>query len=122
MTSEVTIVAEQLSGVLQVPLEEVLEKNKGFYCLVGDNASSLEARPVKLGSSNEQFVVIEEGRGGIQVAMNPRQYEQRWFSSLSIRICSLQKRPGSGKNKSQPPDNVEPVTLLKKEKVKKNSE
>ena len=41
MTSEVTIVAEQLSDVLQVPLQGVLEKNKGFYCLVGDSASSL---------------------------------------------------------------------------------
>ncbi len=124
MTSEVTIVAEQLSDVLQVPLQGVLEKNKGFYCLVGDNASSLEARPVKLGSSNEQFVVIEEGlESGIQVAMNPRQYAEKVvFPPYPSGYARSKKRSGSGKKKSQPPDNVEPVTLLKKEKVKKNSE
>ena len=102
----------------------MLEKNKGFYCLVGDNASSLEARPVKLGSSNEQFVVIEEGlESGIQVAMNPRQYAEKVvFPPYPSGYARSKKRPDSGKNKSQPPDNVEPVTLLKKEKVKNNSE
>ena len=124
MTSEVTIVAEQLSDVLQVPIQGVLEKDKGFYCLVGNSLSSLEARPVMLGSSNEQFVVIEAGlESGIQVAMNPRQYEEKVeFPPYPSEYVRSKKRSDSGKKKSQPPDNVEPVTLLKKEKVKKNSE
>ena len=81
--------------------------------MVGDSASSLKARPVKLGGSNEQFVVIEKALKRDQVAMNPRQYDKVVFT-LSIRIRSSQKRSGSGKKKSQPPDNVEPDSSKRK--------
>lgn len=77
MTSEVTIEAEALQDVLQVPLQAVLEKDNGFYCLVGVDARDLEVRPVQLGSANEQFVVIEKGlTAGLSVAVNPRQFEE----------------------------------------------
>ena len=77
MTSEVSIQAESLPDVLLVPLQAVIEKDKGFYCLTGENPRALKALPVKLGNANAQFVVIEAGlEAGIQVAMNPRQYEE----------------------------------------------
>ena len=116
MTSEVSIQAESLQDVVRVPLQALLEKGKGFYCLVGSDPKNLEALPVKLGTANEQFVVIEAGlEAGTQVAMNPRQYEEQ----VQFPKFPKEYRPPAKKGKSGRPDsqegessNVSGVTLL----------
>jgi HlyD family secretion protein len=119
MTSEVTIVAEELKNVLQVPLQAILEKDKGFYCLVGDNMKNLEAKPVELGSANEQFVVIKRGlMAGLSVAMNPRQFEEEiQFPGYPSEFRSKgRKSPSRKKIKSENPESeVKGVTRLEKE-------
>jgi len=119
MTAEVTIVAEELKNVLQVPLQAVLEKDKGFFCLVGDNLKNLEAKPVELGSANEQFVVIKSGLvEGLFVAMNPRQFEEEIkFPSYPSEFRVKGKKSSSRKKiKSENSESeVKGVTRLEKE-------
>jgi HlyD family secretion protein len=119
MTSEVMIVAEELEDVLQVPLQAVLEKDKGFYCLIGNNVKKLEAMPVELGSANEQFVVIKRGlKAGVSVAMNPRRFEEEiQFPSYPNEFrFKDRKSPSKKKNKSENEESdANRVTRLDKE-------
>ena len=119
MTSEVMIVAEELENVLQVPLQALLEKDKGFYCLVGNNVKKLEAIPVELGSANEQFVVIKRGlKAGVSVAMNPRQFEEEIKFPSYPNAFRSKDRKSSSKKKNQSENSesdVNRVTRLDKE-------
>jgi HlyD family secretion protein len=119
MTSEVTIIAEELKNVLQVPLQTILEKDKGFFCLVGDNIKNLEARPVELGSANEQFVVIKRGLvEGVSVTMNPRQFEKEVSFPSYPSDFRLKREKSSSKKKiksEKSESEVKGVTRLEKE-------
>ena len=55
-------------------MQAVYAHGKDFYAFVF-NDGAWEARPVKVGPTNDKFFVIEEGLSeGDRVAMNPRAY------------------------------------------------
>lgn len=93
LSAAVSVYVEQRPDALQVPVQSIFEHGNELYCLV-KNASrgdqiSLEPRRVRIGSSNDSFVTIEnesivEGADGIKeglapkelVVMDPRKYEK----------------------------------------------
>lgn len=60
LTAEVKIHLEHLSDVVQVPVQAVLEHGEQHYVVLRDG-DQLQAKEVKLGSTNDKFVVIREG-------------------------------------------------------------
>ncbi len=72
MTADVSILVEELPDALQVPVQAVIEQGGRHYCLMR-GANRLEAREILLGSTNDKFLVIEDGlTEGEQVLLNPR--------------------------------------------------
>jgi multidrug resistance efflux pump len=62
LTAEVKIHLEHLSDVVQVPVQAVLEHGDQHYVVMRDG-DQLQAKEVKLGSTNDKYVVIREGIG-----------------------------------------------------------
>lgn len=70
LTAEVRILVEHLASVIRVPVQAVLEHGGKHYC-VGGRPSDWQLLPVRLGPSNDKFVVIEAGlEAGQQIALN----------------------------------------------------
>ncbi len=77
MTAQVSIEVERQESALQIPVQSVLERGKRLFCIV-DNGEELTAREVRVGSANEQSVVIAEGLdAGEQVVLAPQSYEDK---------------------------------------------
>lgn len=75
MTAEVAIRVEQRNNVKQVPVQAVVERNGRHYCLLQGGGNQFEAREVQVGSTNNRFIVIEDGlEAGEQVVITPKQY------------------------------------------------
>jgi len=72
MTAAVEILVANLSNVLSVPVQAVVEKGGKFYCWV--NAGGVpQKRPVILGLSNNTRIEIKDGLSeGDEVLLNPR--------------------------------------------------
>jgi multidrug resistance efflux pump len=60
LTAEVKIHIEQLSDVVQVPVQAVIEQAGQHFVVVRDG-DGLRVQEVKLGSTNDKFVVVREG-------------------------------------------------------------
>jgi len=60
MTARVSIIADKVKDVLVVPVAALFQDDKRRYCYVL-NSGKLEATPVKVGRSNEDWVEILEG-------------------------------------------------------------
>ncbi len=77
MTSNVQILVEEKPDTLLVPVQTVVEREGRHFCLVrGDGR--LEARPVLLGSTNDKFLIVEDGlQEGESVLLNPRLYLEK---------------------------------------------
>ncbi len=74
MTASVTVKCDYISEALQIPVQAIHPHGDDFYCLVREGGKWL-ARKVKVGPTNSEFFVIEEGlEEGEKVAMNPRRY------------------------------------------------
>ncbi len=74
MTASVTIRCEEIPNAIQAPVQAIYAHGKDFYAFVF-NDGAWEARPLKVGPTNDKFFVIEEGlTEGDRVAMNPRAY------------------------------------------------
>ena len=74
LTAEVRIRVEQLSDVLQVPVQAVFEHGGLHYCVMRDG-KGWKAQPVTIGSTNDKFVVIREGlEPGQQVVLGAFAY------------------------------------------------
>jgi RND family efflux transporter MFP subunit len=77
MTAQVSIEVERLDNALQIPVQAVLERSKRFFCIV-ENMGELAARELKVGSANDQSVVISNGLDeGEQVILAPQSYESK---------------------------------------------
>jgi HlyD family secretion protein len=77
MTASVTIRCEEIPEAIQAPVQAVYAHGKDFYAFVFRDGE-WEARPIKVGPTNDKFFVIEEGLAeGDRVAMNPRAYLDR---------------------------------------------
>ena len=126
MTSEVAILVDYLENAIQVPLQSIIEHNKGFYCITGEGKAA-SAKPVQLGPANEGFVVVEKGlSAGEVVAMNPYELESEIefppYPS-DFRIKKTEPRPrmkAQQSEKSKKRSDGDKITSLpKKEKIKK---
>jgi hypothetical protein len=72
MNAEVSIFVDQREDALQVPVQALYETKGHFFCLL-QQGLGWETREVKVGSSNDSFMVIEEGlEEGELVVLNPR--------------------------------------------------
>jgi RND family efflux transporter MFP subunit len=74
MTADVSILVEERPDALQVPVQAVIEQNGRHYCLMRA-ANQLEAREILLGSTNDKYLVVEDGlQEGESVLLNPRSF------------------------------------------------
>ena len=72
MTSAVEILIDNLTNVLSVPVEAVVEQGDKFYCWV-EGTLVPERRPVILGKSNNTRIEVKDGLAeGDEVLKNPR--------------------------------------------------
>ena len=72
MTAAVEILVANLTNVLSVPVQAVVEKRRQVL-LLGRTASGHEKRPVELGLSNNTRIEIKDGLAeGDEVLLNPR--------------------------------------------------
>lgn len=93
MTAQVSIRAEHLDAVLQVPLLAVAEINGGHYCLLRAPDGTLQPRPVLLGSSNEKHLVITSGVDrDSELVLDPRQRLTKW-EGLPAPLVARQTTP-----------------------------
>jgi len=77
-TAQVRIRVAEVPNVLQVPVQAVLEHGNKYYCILLRGKDSLEAREVRLGLTNDKFVIIEEGlQEGDVVLLNPREFRDK---------------------------------------------
>jgi len=74
MSAEIEIVLSEHKDVLLLPVAAVLELDNGFHCWVKVGVN-VEKRALKLGDSNDIFIVIEDGLNvGEDVILNPLAY------------------------------------------------
>ncbi|MCE5252233.1 efflux RND transporter periplasmic adaptor subunit [bacterium] len=68
MTAQCTLVTGRISDVLYVPLESVFEKADTTVVYIKD--SGFSQRPIKVGRSNSDYIIVEDGlKEGEQVAL-----------------------------------------------------
>ena len=71
MTAEVEIIMAAHRDVLTIPVAAVVETEEGAYCWVKE-ANGMQRRLLRLGDSNDVFIVIEGGLAeGEEVVLNP---------------------------------------------------
>lgn len=71
LTAKVRIHTQRIPDALQVPIQAVYRHRGRYYCFVPDQGG-WQPQSVKIGASNERYVVIEEGLSdGDSVALNP---------------------------------------------------
>ena len=74
MSAEVEVVIARHEDVLTIPVAAVLETDSATLCWV-KTPGGIERRPLKLGDSNDVFIVVHDGlREGDQVVLNPLAY------------------------------------------------
>jgi HlyD family secretion protein len=77
LNAEVNIRVDQQPDVLQVPVQSVIEHGGKYYCAMR-SGSDWEAREIKVGATNDKFVVIREGlEAGESVAMNAAAHREK---------------------------------------------
>jgi hypothetical protein len=71
MSASVEVVVVQHENVVRIPVAAVVEEDKQFWCWV-KTAQGPVKRSLKLGDSNDQFLVVESGvEEGDEVVLNP---------------------------------------------------
>ena len=74
MSAEIENVLSKHNDVILLPVAAVLELENGFYCWV-KSGESVVKRALKLGDSNDIFIVINDGiKVGEDVVLNPLAY------------------------------------------------
>ena len=77
LTAEVRILVEYIPKAVIVPVQAVIEHGNRYYCLLW-NDGAFEEREVKIGSTNDTVLVIEEGlKPGEEVVLNANGYRDR---------------------------------------------
>lgn len=72
MTAQVDVLAERIDDSIQIPNQAVIGRNGRFFCAVPDSDGSLLTREIKVGSSNEDAIVVLDGlEPGESVVLQP---------------------------------------------------
>jgi HlyD family secretion protein len=78
MTAEVKIRVETIPNVVQVPVQAIVEHGGKNYCLMYDKATGWSKKEVKIGSTNDKMVVIQEGlEEGDKVVMGASKHREK---------------------------------------------
>jgi HlyD family secretion protein len=97
MTAEVKIRVDQRENELQVPVQTIIEHGAKYYCVVPDG-QGFRSHEVKVGPTNDQVVVIEEGlQEGQEVVHNAAAFrEEIDLPELppEFQRASARRRPG----------------------------
>jgi len=102
MTAQVSIEVERLDSALQIPVQAVLERSKRFFCIV-ENMGEIAARELKVGSANDQSVVVSDGLDeGEQVILAPQSYE----SKVTLPEPTVKADPLKGRKALKVADNT----------------
>lgn len=90
MTAEVKIHVQTISDVINVPVQALFQHNGKFYC-VFQNSKKLKHREVKIGPTNDKYVVIREGlQVGQEIVLNAAAVRDR------LNLPPEKKKPGNG--------------------------
>jgi len=74
MTASVSIHSKELPNVLQAPVQSVYSHGKSYFALIY-RQGAWEARPLRVGPTNDKFFVIEDGLAeGDLITLTPRLY------------------------------------------------
>lgn len=72
MRAKVHIYVERQADVLQVPVQSVIGRGEGHFCLIKDTQEKWDVRQLAVGANNDSFVVVDTGlMVGDQIALNP---------------------------------------------------
>jgi len=72
MSAEVDVIIANHENVLTIPVAAVLEEDGKHFCWVQTADSSAQRHALKLGDSNDQFIVVKDGvKEGDKVVLNP---------------------------------------------------
>jgi len=98
LTANCAIHVEKQDNVLMVPVQAVFPYGDDYYCMVRKSAEEVEPRKVDVGSSNNRFVVVNNGiEEGEYVSMSPR----RLTDSVKMpQLAPEELKPNSEENTS----------------------
>jgi len=98
LTAEVKIIVEEIPDVLRVPLQSVFGHGTKNYCVMVDESGHVVKREVTIGSSNEKYVVIQEGlKPDDMIAEHASAFrEQLDLPNLEAMPKQPGRRPGMG--------------------------
>ena len=104
MTAQVEILVNELTNVLSVPVQAVLQYKNKDHIAVKKADGSFDFRDVKLGTSNDKLVEVKEGvKPNDQVALNPislmNEEEKREAFGSSTKDEAGKKDWGAAKGK-----------------------
>ena len=75
LRAKVRILVDSYDDALQIPIDAVFTHADKHFCIRRQGDADWQARQLRLGPNNEEFVIIENGlREGEMVAMNPDDY------------------------------------------------
>ena len=98
MTAEIEVVLARHTDVLTVPVTAIIETKRGYFCWV-KTGDQIQKRSVKVGDSNDVFIIVEAGlKAGDDVIINPL---------TEIEEASEIALEASGEESSYSPDNIE---------------
>ena len=101
MTAAVKVVLAEHKDVLSVPVAAVVEAENGHLCWV-KTSRGIEPRPLELGDSNDEFIVVLGGLNeGDKVLLNPQGHVKKSQSDSPKTIKTQPDTPNAGKTKSK---------------------
>ena len=104
MSAEVEIILAEHKDVLQIPVASILELNNGFHCWVR-TGSGIVKRAVKLGESDDIFVIVEDGvKEGENVILNPLAYID---DAQKEALVPINETPSENDDKDSAPQKTE---------------
>jgi RND family efflux transporter MFP subunit len=125
LSAEVEVIIAEHNDVLTIPVAAIVETGEEHHCWVKSDRGGAVRRPLKLGDSNDLFVVVESGlKEGDEVVLNPLAYvdeaqeevlkppDQNQPNELEQAESGRQAKPPNREPKDRSPDNlIRPPTM-----------
>jgi len=102
MSASVEILLAHYDNVLRIPVAAVVQQEGRYFCWVRTEQGT-RRRELKLGDSNDQFMIVEDGlREGDEVVLNPRAFltDAQADALQPVDRRRTEKTPKSAKKKS----------------------
>ena len=103
MSAEVEVVMARHEDVLTIPVAAVVETEEGDFCWV-KTAESAERRSLRLGDSNDVFIIVEAGlKEGDEVVLNPTAFVEE-AQADAAKTLEETRRPSAPEPLKSPSD------------------